>query len=203
MLKSAPAAPRTTGYAMNDVIRLTATREAGTVRRCHVVPHHGQYNVAQHSYGAVSLLLLLHPSPSLDLVKAVQWHDVAERWLGDLPAPAKWAHPELRQSYEAAEEKILQALGFSVELTEWDLRWLCAVDTLELWLWCREEEALGNSRVVPMREACEKTIEDHTRASSLPEPVSVLYRQLRSSPQLRLPDVFEEVLANGSGTVGA
>jgi hypothetical protein len=36
--------------------RLSATREAGTVRRCHIVPHHGQYNIAQHSYGAVSLL---------------------------------------------------------------------------------------------------------------------------------------------------
>lgn len=50
--------------------RIAATREAGTVRRCHIVPHQGQYNIAQHSYGAVSLLLLLHPHPSLKIGRA-------------------------------------------------------------------------------------------------------------------------------------
>jgi len=29
--------------------QVLAAREAGTVRRCHIVPHHGQYNLAQHS----------------------------------------------------------------------------------------------------------------------------------------------------------
>lgn len=173
--------------------RLAATREAGTVRRCHIVPHHGQYNIAQHSYGAVSLLLLLHPKPSLKLIKAVQWHDVAERWLGDVPAPAKWEHTELGEVYERAEAELLKRLGLFAQLTDLEQEWLKAVDTLELWLWCREEEALGNAAVTPMRLACEKVTEKRRLEGSLPELAAQLYDALRQSPHKRLSDFFEEV----------
>ena len=173
--------------------RLAATREAGTVRRCHIVPHHGQYNIAQHSYGAVSLLLLLHPNPSLTLIKAVQWHDVAERWLGDIPAPAKWTHAELGEAYERAEEELLKCLGLFGELTDLEVAWLKAVDTLELWLWCREEEALGNAAVTPMRRACEKVTEKRQLEGSLPATVAQLYDALYPCPQKRLSDFFEDV----------
>lgn len=173
--------------------RLAATREAGTVRRCHIVPHHGQYNIAQHSYGAVSLLLLLHPNPSLTLIKAVQWHDVAERWLGDIPAPAKWTHTELGEAYERAEEELLKRLGLFAQLTDPEQAWLKAVDTLELWLWCREEEALGNAAVIPMRRACEKVTEKRQLEGSLPEPAAQLYDALYPCPQKRLSDFFEDV----------
>ena len=173
--------------------RLAATREAGTVRRCHIVPHHGQYNIAQHSYGAVSLLLLLHPNPSLTLIKAVQWHDVAERWLGDIPAPAKWTHTELGEAYERAEEELLKRLGLFGELTDLEVAWLKAVDTLELWLWCREEEALGNAAVTPMRRACEKVTEKRQLEGSLPAIAAQLYDALYPCPQKRLSDFFEDV----------
>lgn len=174
--------------------RLAATREAGTVRRCHIVPHHGQYNIAQHSYGAVSLLLLLHPKPSLKLIKAVQWHDVAERWLGDVPAPAKWTHTELGEAYERAEEELLKRLGLFGELTDLEVAWLKAVDTLELWLWCREEEeALGNAAVTPMRRACEKVTEKRQLEGSLPAIAAQLYDALRQYPHKRLSDFFEDV----------
>lgn len=173
--------------------RIAATREAGTVRRCHIVPHHGQYNIAQHSYGAVSLLLLLHPHPSLNLIKAVQWHDVAERWLGDIPAPAKWTHTELGEAYERAEEELLKRLGLFGELTDLEVAWLKAVDTLELWLWCREEEALGNAAVTPMRRACEKVTEKRQLEGSLPAIAAQLYDALYPCPQKRLSDFFEDV----------
>lgn len=182
--------------------RLAATREAGTVRRCHIVPHHGQYNIAQHSYGAVSLLLLLHPKPSLKLIKAVQWHDVAERWLGDVPAPAKWDNTELGEVYERAETELLKRLGLFPELTELEQAWLKAVDTLELWLWCREEEALGNAAVTPMRRACEKVTEKRQLEGSLPAIAAQLYAALRNAPHKRLSDFFEEV-ADGLAQTGA
>lgn len=189
---------------MNDVIRLLATREGGGVRRCHIIPGNSQYNVAQHTYGAVSLLLLLHPDPSVDLIKAVQWHDVAERWLGDLPATAKWENPTLGKVYEAAEDHILDRLDLTPDrMTLEDTQWLRAVDTLELWLWCREEEALGNAGVAPMRRACERVTEDRDLEGSLPKPVSQLYGKLRSRKHARLPDFFEEVFADGPGEAGA
>lgn len=179
--------------------RIAATREAGTVRRCHIVPHHGQYNIAQHSYGAVSLLLLLHPHPSLNLIKAVQWHDCAERWLGDIPAPAKWTHTELGEAYERAEEELLKRLGLFGELTDLEVAWLKAVDTLELWLWCREEEALGNEAVTAMRRACEEVTEKRGLEGSLPEPVRAFYVAAKQQLHRRLSDFFEEVVREGLG----
>lgn len=184
------------------LIRVTATREAGTVRRCHIVPHHGQYNVAQHSYGAMSLLLLLHPNPSLNLIKAVQWHDCAERWLGDIPAPAKWTHTELGQVYEKAEQKVLNVLGLLPDLETEEINWLKAVDTLDLWLWCREEEAMGNETVSAMRRACETVTETRGLEGSLPEPVRAFYVAAKAYPHRRLSDFFEEV-EHGLGEAGA
>lgn len=179
--------------------RIAATREAGTVRRCHIVPHHGQYNIAQHSYGAASLLLLLHPCPSRELVKAVLWHDVGERWLGDMPAPAKWDNPELGRVYEEAEQKLLERLGLAQKLTDEELNWLKAVDTLDLWLWCREEEALGNEAVTAMRRACEAVTEKRGLEGSLPEPVRAFYVAAKQQPHRRLSDFFEEVVRDGLG----
>jgi len=195
-----PEAPRPRRCAL--LIRVTATREAGDVRRCHIVPHHGQYNVAQHSYGAMSLLLLLHPNPSLDLIKAVQWHDCAERWLGDIPAPAKWTSSELGRVYEQAEEKVLKVLGLLPSLGREETNWLKAVDTLDLWLWCREEEAMGNETVSAMRRACETVTETRDLEGSLPEPVRMFYAAAKAYPHRRLSDFFEEV-EHGLGEAGA
>ncbi len=175
------------------LIRVLATREAGRVRRCHIIPHHGQYDVAQHSYGAVSLLLLLHPNPSLGLIKAVQWHDCAERWVGDLPAPVKWTHAELGQSFENAEQRVLKVLGLFSNIGAEDINWLKAVDTLDLWLWCREEEALGNEAVTAMRRACETVLETRGLEGNLPEPVCAFYAVAKARPHYRLSDFFEDV----------
>lgn len=183
--------------------QVLATREAGTVRRCHTVPHHGQYNLAQHSYGAVSLLLLLHPEPSLNLIKAVQWHDVGERWLGDMPAPAKWDNPDLGRVYEEAEQKLLERLGLAQKLTDEELNWLKAVDTLELWLWCREEEALGNEAVSAMRRACEEVTEKRRLEGSLPALVAGFYVVAKHQPHRRLSDFFEEAVRDGLGEAEA
>jgi hypothetical protein len=123
---------------MNTLTKVLATREAGQVVRCHTVPRVPYYDVAQHTFGALNLLLLLHPGPSVDLIKAVQWHDVAERWTGDVPATAKWGNPALGEFLAERETDVLTRLELSVSLGEEDTRWLKAVDILDLWLWGRE-----------------------------------------------------------------
>lgn len=188
---------------MNKHLQVKATREAGAVRRCHIVPHHGQYNIAQHSYGAVSLLLLLHPDPSLNLIKAVQWHDVGERWLGDMPAPAKWSNPELGRVYEAAEARVLKALDLLPDLTRDEGRWLRAVDILDLLLWCREEAALGNTAVSRMLRSCVDAMDRAAEAGTLPEPVRAFYQAEGAQNHHRLSDIFEEALADGLGEAEA
>lgn len=133
---------------MNLNERILAIREGGQTQRCHTLPHSGEYNVATHSYNALSLLFLLYPGePSQGLVKAVLWHDVPERWTGDVPAPAKWASPVLKNILDSLEDRIfekLELLNIFTELSEEEQNWLTAVDLLELYIWGKEQEALGN-----------------------------------------------------------
>lgn len=176
-----------------NLVRVLATREGGAVRRCHAIPHNSTYNIAQHSFGAVSLLLLLHPNPSLALIKAVQWHDVAERWLGDMPSPGKGHDAELAEHYERVEAGLLDRLGLAQDLRVDEREWLKAVDTLELWLWCREEEALGNRNVARMRNACEVALGRLNVEKRLPVEVVMFYLTAQRKPHMRLSDYFVEV----------
>ncbi len=139
---------------LSPVERIKATREAGNVRRFHVVPHVGEYTVGKHSYDAVSMLLVLHPSPSVHLIKALLWHDGAERWVGDMPRPAVIYNYDLFHAYDQASLSALQTWemyeGFEF-LTDEDFRWLNSIDILESWVWCQEQLAFGNRH-------CEKTL---------------------------------------------
>ena len=130
--------------------RIRSLREAGNVKRVHTIPAVGDitYTVASHSWNAISLLYTLHPDPSHDLVKALLWHDCAERWMGDLPSPAKIYNPELKASYEAVEEAVLKATKLSVPIDEEDTNWLKSIDTLEFWLWCEDQQNMGNKNVI-------------------------------------------------------
>lgn len=177
-------------------VQILAVREAGAVRRCHIVPHHGFHDISQHSYGAASLLLLLHPEPPLTLIKAVMWHDAGERWLGDIPATAKWGNEDLKQAYVAAEQKTLEALGLNFEgkLNPTELNWLKAVDTLDLLLWCYSEQNLGNHAVTAMAHACRDVFLERAEAQEIPGPALEFFhwvnRRKVAQGDYRLTDFF-------------
>jgi 5'-deoxynucleotidase YfbR-like HD superfamily hydrolase len=80
----------------------------------------------------------------LDLIQAVLFHDVAERYLGDMPTPAKGEGKDLTRAYLAAEERTLALMGVKFHLTGQEQHWLDCVDKLELYLWCKDQEASGN-----------------------------------------------------------
>jgi 5'-deoxynucleotidase YfbR-like HD superfamily hydrolase len=165
-------------------------REAGAVERCHTLPHHGSYTVGQHCYDALSLLLLLHPDPSLALIKATLWHDFPERWTGDVPAVIKWRDPNLHNALERAEGRILAetfgTLHPWAELSFSDRCWIKAVDALELFLWCGDQLRLGNenARVVMSNLAGIRG------ADWLPAPV-VRYWSSLPPVRSRFPDALE------------
>jgi 5'-deoxynucleotidase YfbR-like HD superfamily hydrolase len=141
---------------MSELVNMVrVAREAGHVRRCHTTPHIGEYTVGKHCYDAVSLLYLLHPDPRHELVKAILWHDLGERFVGDMPAPAKWYNPALGAEYEKAESKAMEAHGFidHLNLEDDEPNWLAAIDRLELWLWVQDQFALGNMNVIPFKKA--------------------------------------------------
>lgn len=132
---------------MTDARQILSLRASGNVQRCHTNQHHGSYTVAEHVGHAVCLLLALHPDPSVELVRAVAFHDHPELWSGDVPAPAKRRVPELARLLEALEEQYYShhpLAAFPAHLDENGWRWLKGVDYLELYLWCRDQELLGN-----------------------------------------------------------
>ena len=134
---------------MKQVEQILAVRDAGNVERCHTIPHHGEYSNAKHCYGAVSLVLLLHPNPSMDLIRAIQFHDVAEYWLGDMPSPGKRAMPDayaMYKKYEAA--KLVDVLGDWPELTPEDELWFKAADQIDFLLWAMDQYSMGNQKVL-------------------------------------------------------
>jgi hypothetical protein len=129
---------------MNTGDKLKVLREAGYVERCHTLPHVGSYNIAQHCYGALNILLLTHPKPSVSLIKAVMWHDAHERFLGDTPATALWADGEFARLYDRLGARIDRACGFEQKLTVADRMWLRAVDKMDLLFWAQEQLGMGN-----------------------------------------------------------
>jgi len=128
--------------------------EAGRVRRLHTVPLIQHYDVAQHSWNMATLLLTLHPNPTLNLLRAVLLHDAHERWTGDVPAPIKWDDPTLASALHRLEEKAQTALGIKINLDEGEQRWLRALDILELYLFCTDEMEMGNRQVRGVINKC-------------------------------------------------
>lgn len=163
-----------------QIDQIMAAREAGHVQRCHVVPHHGAYNIDGHSYNALSLLLILHPAPgpSLFLVRAVLWHDHAERFVGDMPATAKWINYKLGEEYELCEARAHDKIGLVNlgELSDNDRAWLDGVDKLELYMWCLDQEALGNRHTMHFATNLDAWLEKNR--SRLPDQIQAVWGEL-------------------------
>lgn len=123
-------------------------RASGLTKRWHTMPIHGNQSVAEHSAQAISLLMMLHPGPSLKLVQALLWHDSAERVVGDVPAPGKRMNPEFGAAYEAAERMVLMDHPTANEaitgLSEDESDWVRAIDVLELIMFCMDQSFMGN-----------------------------------------------------------
>ena len=140
---------------------LLLMREAGYVTRYHTMRHIGHQSDAEHSAQALVLLMMLHPGPSKDLIWAVLCHDMAELFAGDSPAPALRMNDAFREGYHAVEWEVFRTkfpTVFAVmkRLTADDLKWLKAVDRLELVLWCRDQQKLGNTYAAEVEQrGCE------------------------------------------------
>ena len=83
--------------------------DAGQVTRYHTIG--GAQSVAEHSWGVAMLIMRYHPDPPLHLIQAALEHDLAEKWIGDVPYPTKLDYPRLGDSYKEAEQDIERVVG--------------------------------------------------------------------------------------------
>lgn len=123
-------------------------RECAAVKRCHTTPHFGEYTVGIHSLNMIAMSYRLYPKPpSSRLIQCILTHDFGERWVGDIPAPAKWASDTLGTVVSSIEKYVLKKSDWAnidQLLDEEETAWVKALDALELWLWAHEQLAMGN-----------------------------------------------------------
>lgn len=129
---------------------LDFVRRAADVNRFHIERTIHRNTVGQHSFNVAMLVLRLEPSASRELLMSALFHDLPERELGDVPAPTKWAHPELRNQLAEAEVAVSKKHGL------WEvqskllpsercvLKW---ADYLEAAYFCLEERRMGNTEL--------------------------------------------------------
>lgn len=108
---------------------------AGSVRRYHANPrlaHLGQTN-ADHQGRCVQIAIALLPRRMLtvDLLAALATHDVAERWVGDLPYDFKRSYPAVAEAHARAEADRMRILDLEAVLPEGHAEIVKMIDLLE------------------------------------------------------------------------
>lgn len=131
---------------MSTLEKVRLARRAGRVNR-----YHGQYlsrpeNVAEHTFGVLSILAIMtNGQIGHDLMLNALFHDGGEYISGDIPSPVKGAIPGLRAAANAMEKVGTDAtIGQLPELTEWEYKLLKVADNLDGLMKCTEERDLGN-----------------------------------------------------------
>lgn len=114
---------------------------AGFTRRWHVNPVMSaiEDRVDAHSGRVVRILIMMHPDPSIELLKAAATHDDGEFRTGDISwkykrtmsADAK-AALELEEAHERAE---IWGTDWAFHLGDLDQDWLRFADLLDAFMW--------------------------------------------------------------------
>jgi hypothetical protein len=122
-------------------------RSGGAVKRYHTVPTVGEQTVAAHSWGVAVILIRILPFCSKNLLIAALFHDVAEKWTGDIPADAKWREPEVSALLKRVERDVEETLNISIGISDEEELILSGCDRLELLWFCVEQARLGNQNM--------------------------------------------------------
>jgi hypothetical protein len=118
--------------------RMTAAFRAGFVRRWHCNPElsHTADRIDGHSGRVARIVLMLHPDPTVRLLKAALIHDDGESVIGDVKAPSKDANPQMALWLSEAETAAREGIwGDDDALTESEHDWLKFADRLDAYMW--------------------------------------------------------------------
>jgi 5'-deoxynucleotidase YfbR-like HD superfamily hydrolase len=163
-------------------------REGGGVKRHHTYKMVGEDTVGNHTFNMLNLLLVFQPDASSNLIKAVLWHDIAERFVGDTPSPVKKNFPAIKEALRQAEEVVNERLGIKVELTPEEDSWLHGVDKLEYFIWLSEQP-----KTPTIDGKIKTTFERITSDASLPQ-------EIRDFTATYKPQALDETLQQEGAT---
>lgn len=106
------------------------------------------------------LLRVLNPGARPELLWAILTHDVPERWVGDVPAPAKW-WMGIGESLNLLEADVLKKLGLNFSLDVEELEWLRGLDWLEAYMFVCDEIASGNQHIAHIKGVYERMFSEN------------------------------------------
>lgn len=129
---------------MSPLVEAKLYRDAGQVKRYHTQRTLRQQTVAEHSFGVCMLIRQVWPDCSRNILFAAMHHDLPELMTGDIPAPAKRAHPQMDTYLEEFEASLHPLYYDTVWMDAEEQAVLKWADTMELVLWCLEEWRMGN-----------------------------------------------------------
>ena len=89
---------------------------------------------ADHIGGCLTLLFMLRPNPSVALVRHLVFHDIGERWAGDLPWAFKQDDPETAAAHARSEKNyawVATGQDLSLGLTDEERALVKLIDMLD------------------------------------------------------------------------
>jgi len=122
---------------------ITTTLETGLVQRYHSATEITRKQlVSEHAWGVATLVVYLAgKSTTVPLLIEAIGHDSGEILTGDIPAPAKWAHPKFAQMVNNQEEeyRTLHTTLPPQRLEPWEKHVLKLADMLEGLVFCHRQ----------------------------------------------------------------
>lgn len=181
-------------YQLPTIVeKIKFAREGAAVHRVHAQPGLHPYQVGMHSFNMLTMLRILKPDASLNLVWAVVKHDIPERVTCDVSHPAK-AAGILNREAQMRWEKLLneQAFGEHTEemLTPIERMWLAGLDMLEFYCWCKDQIMMGNRMMETKKLAVERYMIKY--AGKYPEVIVDAYHAIKMHHWHTMPDIGEE-----------
>lgn len=144
------------------------------IHRLPNTPHHQTYNLLEHSF-IVGVLFKWFASAenvpySMPVFEKVLLHDFVESVTGDLNALVKHLNPTTSEAWKTIEREIcdkdITLRPYSDEniensMTQGQYRLFKMCDYLELWIFCKNEIALGNTsnKIMLCLQNCEKLLD--------------------------------------------
>jgi hypothetical protein len=181
------------GVTVPNFAAIKLLRGAASVVRVHTRRTIHRQTVGEHTFGALGLLLHIEENPSLDVIRALLYHDVPEFISGDVPSPTKKQYPELRRILEDIEQKVLRGHGLDTDLSPRDQRLLDYCDIMELAMFASEEIDMGNQLMAVVLRRCMVALVSRDLIGVTPTALE-LYKQIEARSSQYPPRLGESSL---------